>query len=85
MLSTALISGMINVLASTSSFFMLRVYGRVIASRSIPTLIGLLVPDGLFFVDQGGLQRDAATLSVIRVPRAPGRTARIVQVALADR
>ena len=36
-----LISGMINVLYLTGSFFMLEVYDRVLPSRSIPTLVGL--------------------------------------------
>ncbi len=38
-----LFSGVINVLALTSSLYMLQVYDRVIPSRSIPTLIGLTV------------------------------------------
>ncbi|WP_431324375.1 type I secretion system permease/ATPase [Rhizobium sp. YTU87027] len=36
-------SCLVNVLALTGSFFMLQVYDRVIPSRSLPTLVGLIV------------------------------------------
>jgi ATP-binding cassette subfamily C protein len=36
-------SGMINILYLTGSFFMLEVYDRVLPSRSVPTLAGLVV------------------------------------------
>jgi PrtD family type I secretion system ABC transporter len=36
-------SGMINVLYLTGSFFMLEVYDRVLPSRSVPTLVGLII------------------------------------------
>jgi len=36
-------SGMINILYLTGSFFMLEVYDRVLPSRSVPTLVGLIV------------------------------------------
>ncbi len=39
----ALISGVVNLLALTSPLFMLQVYDRVLASGSVPTLIGLAV------------------------------------------
>lgn len=39
----ALISGVVNVLALTSPLFMLQVYDRVLASRSLSTLVGLAV------------------------------------------
>ncbi len=39
----ALISGVVNLLALTSPLFMLQVYDRVLASRSISTLVGLAV------------------------------------------
>ncbi|WP_245303390.1 type I secretion system permease/ATPase [Mesorhizobium loti] len=38
-----LISGVVNVLALTSPLFMLQVYDRVLASGSVPTLVGLAV------------------------------------------
>ena len=36
-------SGMINILYLTGSFFMLEIYDRVLPSRSVPTLVGLVV------------------------------------------
>jgi ATP-binding cassette subfamily C protein len=45
-LGIGLITGMINVLYLTGSFFMLEVYDRVIPSRSMPTLVGLGVLAG---------------------------------------
>src|SRR5215831_8716858 len=46
---TALISGMSNILMLTGAMFMLEIYDRVLPSRSMPTLIGLLVlAAGLF-------------------------------------
>lgn len=49
-------SGVVNVLALTGSFFMLQVYDRVIPGRSVPTLIGLAVFAGTLFVFQGVLE-----------------------------
>lgn len=49
-------SGVVNVLALTGSFFMLQVYDRVIPGRSVPTLIGLAVFAGTLFVFQGFLE-----------------------------
>ena len=44
-----MISGVVNVLALTSPLFMLQVYDRVLASRSLSTLVGLAVlAAGLF-------------------------------------
>ena len=46
---TALISGMSNILMLTGAMFMLEIYDRVLPSRSMPTLVGLLVlAAGLF-------------------------------------
>ena len=42
-IGTAMISGMSNILQLTGSLFMLEVYDRVLPSRSVPTLIGLIV------------------------------------------
>ncbi|OWW04840.1 type I secretion protein [Rhizobium sp. R72] len=42
-LGLAVTSCLVNVLALTGSFFMLQVYDRVIPSRSLPTLVGLIV------------------------------------------
>ncbi len=38
-----ILSGILNILALTGSLFMLEIYDRVLPSRSIPTLIGLIV------------------------------------------
>ncbi|WP_246412799.1 type I secretion system permease/ATPase [Methylobacterium brachythecii] len=53
---TAVMSGLINILYLTGSFFMLEVYDRVIPSRSVPTLTGLLVLALALFVFQGALE-----------------------------
>ena len=47
--ATGLMSGMSNILMLTGSIFMLEVYDRVLPSRSIPTLVGLVIlAAGLF-------------------------------------
>jgi ATP-binding cassette subfamily C protein len=46
-------SCVINVLYLTGSFFMLEVYDRVLPSRSIPTLVGLIVLAGGLYIVQG--------------------------------
>jgi ATP-binding cassette subfamily C protein len=51
----ALLSGVINVLYLTCSFFMLEVYDRVIPSRSIPTLVGLFIIAFALYGFQGTL------------------------------
>jgi ATP-binding cassette subfamily C protein len=48
-------SGVINVLMLTSSIYMLQVYDRVLASRSVSTLIGLSVIALVAFLLQGAL------------------------------
>ena len=50
-----LMSGMINLLYLTGSFFMLEVYDRVLPSRSVPTLIGLAVIAFVLYAFQGVL------------------------------
>jgi ATP-binding cassette subfamily C protein len=50
---TALISGMSNVLMLTGAMFMLEVYDRVVPSRSMPTLIGLVILAGGLYVALG--------------------------------
>lgn len=52
----AVFSGIINVLMLTGSLFMLEVYDRVLPSRSIPTLLGLLALTILLFAFQGILE-----------------------------
>src|SRR3954451_12646457 len=48
-----LLSAAVNVLYLTGSFFMLEVYDRVIPSRSLPTLVGLILVAGLLYAFQG--------------------------------
>jgi len=50
---TALISGMSNILMLTGAMFMLEIYDRVLPSRSMPTLIGLLVLATILFAALG--------------------------------
>src|ERR1022692_4074204 len=42
-IGTALISGMSNILTLAGAMFMLEIYDRVLPSRSMPTLVGLVV------------------------------------------
>ena len=46
-------SAMINILYLTGSFFMLEVYDRVVPSRSVPTLIGLVILAAGLYTAQG--------------------------------
>jgi ATP-binding cassette, subfamily C, type I secretion system permease/ATPase len=55
-LSLGLISGVINILMLTGSFFMLQVYDRVLPSQSVPTLVGLALLATVLFVLQGALE-----------------------------
>src|SRR5947209_14035504 len=48
-------SCMINLLYLTGSIFMLEVYDRVLPSRSVPTLVGLIVLAGGLYIAQGVL------------------------------
>lgn len=48
-------SCMINILYLTGSMFMLEVYDRVLPSRSVPTLVGLVILAGGLYVAQGVL------------------------------
>jgi PrtD family type I secretion system ABC transporter len=50
---TALISGMSNILMLTGAMFMLEIYDRVLPSRSMPTLVGLLVLAATLFTALG--------------------------------
>src|SRR5262249_47210075 len=51
----ALLSGIINILYLTGSFYMLEVYDRVLPSRSVPTLIGLSILALTLYLFQGVL------------------------------
>lgn len=52
----AAMSGLVNVLYLTGSFFMLEVYDRVIPSRSVPTLLGLMALALALYAFQGVLE-----------------------------
>ena len=54
-LGIALMTGMINVLYLTGSFFMLEIYDRVLPSRSVPTLVGLAIIAFVLYAFQGVL------------------------------
>ncbi|GJE29446.1 type I secretion system permease/ATPase [Methylobacterium organophilum] len=56
LIGLGLMSGLVNVLYLTGSFFMLEVYDRVIPSRSIPTLVGLCLLALTLYAFQGGLE-----------------------------
>ena len=49
----ALFSGMSNILMLTGALFMLEIYDRVLPSRSVPTLVALLVLAGGLYAGQG--------------------------------
>src|SRR5689334_22216544 len=52
-LGVGIMSCMINLLYLTGSIFMLEVYDRVLPSRNIPTLVGLVVLAGFLYIAQG--------------------------------
>ena len=54
-IAIGVMSGMINILYLTGSFFMLEIYDRVLPSRSIPTLVGLVVLAAGLYMAQGVL------------------------------
>src|SRR5437763_11765921 len=54
-IAVALMSGLINILYLTGSFYMLEVYDRVLPSRSVPTLVALSILALTLFAFQGVL------------------------------
>ena len=54
-IALGVISGLINILYLTGSFYMLEVYDRVLPSRSVPTLVALSVLALTLFAFQGVL------------------------------
>jgi ATP-binding cassette subfamily C protein len=58
----ALASGLINLLMLTGPIFMLQVYDRVLPSRSIPTLVGLMLFALVLYLFQGILEALRARL-----------------------
>jgi ATP-binding cassette subfamily C protein len=55
-IGVAVFSGLVNILMLTGSLFMLEVYDRVLPSRSVPTLIGLIVLASALFAFQALLE-----------------------------
>ncbi|CAA2104476.1 Type I secretion system ATP-binding protein PrsD [Methylobacterium bullatum] len=55
-IGVAVMSGLVNILYLTGSFFMLEVYDRVIPSRSVPTLVGLVILALVLYGFQGVLE-----------------------------
>jgi ATP-binding cassette subfamily C protein PrsD len=55
-IGVGIMSCMINLLYLTGSLFMLEVYDRVLPSRSVPTLVGLIILAGGLYVAQGILE-----------------------------
>ena len=51
--AVALFSGMSNILMLTGALFMLEIYDRVLPSRSVPTLVALLILAGGLYAAQG--------------------------------
>ena len=49
----ALFSGVSNVLMLSGAFYMLEIYDRVLASRSVPTLVAISILAGVLFLGQG--------------------------------
>src|SRR3979411_716409 len=54
-LGVGIISCFINLLYLTGSIFMLEIYDRVLPSRSVPTLVGLVILAGGLYIAQGVL------------------------------
>ena len=54
-IGVGVMSCMINLLYLTGSIFMLEIYDRVLPSRSIPTLVGLVILAGGLYIAQGFL------------------------------
>jgi len=54
-IGVGVMSCMINLLYLTGSIFMLEVYDRVLPSRSVPTLVGLIILAGGLYAAQGVL------------------------------
>ena len=53
LIGVGVMSGMVNVLYLTGSFFMLEIYDRVLPSRSIPTLIGIIILAATLYIALG--------------------------------
>src|SRR2546430_17085052 len=71
-IAIALMSGLINILYLTGSFYMLEVYDRVLPSRSVPTLVALSILALTLFTFQGMLDviRSRILVRVAEIGRA---------------
>ena len=67
-LAVGVFSGALNILLLSGSMFMLQVYDRVLPSRSIPTLVGLIVIVAVLYAFQGLLDL-IRTRILVRVAR----------------
>src|SRR5258707_7403527 len=75
-ISIGLMAGMSNILMLTRAFFMLEVYDRVLPSRSIPTLVRLVILAGGRYTAQGLLDLIRGRILVRncgRLDQAPSR------------
>ncbi len=63
-ISIGLMSGMSNILMLTGAIFMLEVYDRVLPSRSVPTLVGLVILAAGLYAAQGLLDLIRARILV---------------------
>jgi ATP-binding cassette subfamily C protein PrsD len=70
------ISCVANLLALTGSLYMLQIYDRVISSQSVPTLIGLSILVGGFYLFQGALEVVRGQILVRLGSRVDSRLAR---------
>src|SRR5246500_4032406 len=52
-IGVGLMSCIINLLYLTGSIFMLEIYDRVLPSRSVPTLVGLVILAAFLYIAQG--------------------------------
>jgi ATP-binding cassette subfamily C protein PrsD len=64
LISIGLMSGMSNILMLTGALFMLEVYDRVLPSRSVPTLVGLVILAGGLYAALGLLDLIRARILV---------------------
>jgi PrtD family type I secretion system ABC transporter len=63
-LAIALFSGMSNILMLTGALFMLEIYDRVLPSRSVPTLVALLILAAGLYAAQGAIDAIRARILV---------------------
>ena len=77
-IGVGLMSFMINLLYLTGSIFMLEIYDRVLPSRSVPTLVGLIILAASLYAAQGVLDliRGARQRGAIVVVASHPRTYR---------